>query len=126
MPDRVLSSSVSADLATPPWVKEAAVSSLTAPRLLSPEASAALTARLLASLKAHEKDTMEEQQKILAEGHYQMLPVVQFLRRSAAASFASPVPGSLAAAAAAYLDCLPQAKEWSERYAAQTVEEYKR
>merc|ERR1719453_3035664 len=76
--------------------------------------SAALTARLLASLNAKVAASLEEQLKIVNEPHYHSLPVVEFLK-----SQSSSIQSPLVQAAAKYLDGLPLAKQWAEQYALQ-------
>jgi len=87
---------------------------------LSESQAGALTARLLASLKAKEAAPLEEQMEIVYEPHYQMLPVVQFLK-----SPTGMIGPPLAEVAAKYLDGLPLARQWANQYAAQQDANYR-
>jgi thiol-disulfide isomerase/thioredoxin len=80
--------------------------------VLNDSQTAALTARLLATLKAKEGQSIQDQLKIALEPVYQGLPVVDFLK-GVAADLQQP----LAEVAAAYLDGLPLATEWAQEYA---------
>lgn len=87
---------------------------------LSESQMGALTARLLASLKAKETASLEDQLKIVNEPHYQSLPVVQFLKSP------TGVRGPpLFLVAATYLDGLPLATQWANQYAAQQEATYR-
>jgi len=83
-------------------------------RALSESESGALTARLLASLKAKETAPLQDQLNIVYEPHYQSLPVVEFLK-SPSGMLGPP----LVEVAATYLDGLPLATQWANQYAAQ-------
>jgi thiol-disulfide isomerase/thioredoxin len=88
--------------------------------VLSESQSSALTARLLASLKAKESAPIEEQMKIVNEPHYQMLPVVKFLN-----SPAGVLGPPLAQVAATYLDGMPMATQWATQYAREQESRYR-
>lgn len=88
--------------------------------ILSESQSSTLTARLLASLKAKETESLQEQLKIVNEPQYQMLPVVGFLK-----SPSGVLGPPLVEVAARYLDGLPLAKQWANQYATAQDAEYR-
>lgn len=79
---------------------------------LSDSQTAALNARLLATLKAKENEPVEDQLKIVVEPTYQGLPVAEFLK-----GMARELHRPLVQVAASYLDCLPLASQWANQYA---------
>jgi len=89
--------------------------------ILTESQSSALTARLLASLKAKETESFQEQLQIVNEPQYQMLPVVVFLK-----SPSGVLGPPLVEVAATYLDGLPLAKQWAHQYATAQDGEYRK
>lgn len=93
-------------------VQPATATDVRSHRILDDTQTAALNARLLATLKTKESETIEEQLKIVLEPTYQGLPVAEFLK-----GVARDLHRPLVQVAASYLDCLPKASEWANQYA---------
>lgn len=77
-----------------------------------PKIEEALNARLLATLKAHEREPFQAQRQIVLEEPYKGLPVAKFL-----SGVTEPLPAPMADMAAKYLDGEPLARQWAVRYA---------
>jgi len=93
-----------------------------APRpALSESQSGSLTARLLATLKAKEAESFQDQLNIVYEPQYQTLPVAEFLK-SPTGILGPP----LFQVAATYLDGLPLAQQWANQYATQAETNYRK
>jgi hypothetical protein len=77
-----------------------------------PKVEEALNARLLATLKAHEREPFQAQRQTVLEEPYKDLPVAKFL-----SGVTEPLPAPLTEMAAKYLDGEPLARQWAVRYA---------
>jgi len=87
---------------------------------VEPKVEEALNARLLATLKAHEKEPFKTQRQLFLEPPYDKLPVAKFL-----SGVTEPLPAPLVDMAARYLDGEPLARKWAVRYAQMEVANYR-
>jgi thiol-disulfide isomerase/thioredoxin len=85
-----------------------------------PKVEEALNARLLATLKAHERESFQAQRQIVLEEPYDKLPVCKFL-----SGVTEPLPAPLAEMAAKYLDGEPLARKWAVRYAQMEIANFR-
>lgn len=103
---------------------QAATPKASSPSIASPINSTqledTLNARLLATLKAHEHDPLEEQVKIMTSPPYDNLPVSHFL-----AGATAPLPAPLTEMVARFLDGEPLARKWAASYAQMQVARYR-